>query len=427
MALVSTLTDTFSTSTIDSTKWTVTGTGTSASSVVSGVLTIPTTTQYPNVVSKALYTLTGSSLYAKVTPPAGTTGAEQFYFSMADAADNNDISMYVFGVGQIGFSVKLGGTTLFDQAMPIYPASAPWWRIREASNVLYADTSTDGTTWTNRLSYAYTGTLPVMQAGFVSGNYSSDTPANPGRIDNVNTTGATVITGTLALTIAATSGRSGTARITVPVARTTSAAATLTGSPTARGSMALSASGAVSLQGAPSIAGTLALSATATEALTASPSIVTAVELGGSASSTYTGTPTISGPLALAAETASTYSGAPVITSSASLGASASLTLTGIAAKGELLARAATASAAFTGAPSFQDHLELAALGALDLDGAPTLEDLLGLSAGVSLTLAGAATFPTHPLVPRRDGTRLPNTRGAVSFTPNTRNEVTLP
>lgn len=187
MALISTLVDAFPGSSLDGGKWAVDGTVTVANNTVS----IPSLGSYPSFNSIASYTLVASSIYAKVTPPAYKDGGEQMGFLLTDSlsADNTHVQIGVNGNGNIYMEVKSAGTVLSTQNSTFTAATNPgWWRIREASKVVYFDTSPDGTTWTNRLTYTYSFTMPALFVNTYSADYTADAPSNPTKVQFVNTT-----------------------------------------------------------------------------------------------------------------------------------------------------------------------------------------------------------------------------------------------
>lgn len=187
MALISTLIDTFPGTQLDS-KWAVDGTVTVANNSVA----VPSLGSYPSFNSVASYTLVGSSIYAKVTPPKANDGGEQMGFLLTDSlsADNTHVQIFVNGAGNISMEVKSAGTVVSTQATTLTAATNPgWWRVRDdGAKKVYFDTSPDGTTWTNRLSYTYTFTMPAVLLNVYSADYTADAPSNPTKVEYLNTT-----------------------------------------------------------------------------------------------------------------------------------------------------------------------------------------------------------------------------------------------
>jgi hypothetical protein len=163
-----------------------------AVSIGGGQAAIPCDTSGEELASGTIYNLTGSHIYAKVTPAAGSgciSGLE-----LDDGSQDAGTSAY----NSIGWQYTVGGSLIafITQAATgtqvgslTYSATAhAWWRIREASGVLYWDTAPDGLTWTNQFSYTYSINVTILYALFyaTAGTVTTDYTY----IDNVNTIGA---------------------------------------------------------------------------------------------------------------------------------------------------------------------------------------------------------------------------------------------
>lgn len=132
---------------------------TSPVSISGGQAVIPADTSGEVLQTGTIYNLTGSYVYAQITPAAGTgciSGLE-----LDDGSQNAGASAY----NSIGWQYTVGGTltAFLTQAGTgttvgnlTYSATAhAWWRIREAAGTLYWDTAPDGLTWTNQFSHTY--------------------------------------------------------------------------------------------------------------------------------------------------------------------------------------------------------------------------------------------------------------------------------
>lgn len=200
MALISTLTDDFTSSTLDTTNWpTVAG---AAPSIVSGRLSIPTAVAYGTnkVTSASSYTLAGSSLLFELAPPnnSGSTGTNGVYTSLRiQGTSGNYIHMYVnsritdpraywlvFTSAVEDASVVTGGTSASYS-----PTAHKWLKVTEAAGTLSFYASADGTTWGTALR---TMSTPAWVTSSTTLNVALSAvkavgTASTGTFDNINT------------------------------------------------------------------------------------------------------------------------------------------------------------------------------------------------------------------------------------------------
>ena len=149
LTALGTLRDTFT----NLTQWSPFG-GATASG---GRVAIPVTTGFSGIQNTATWSLFGSSVSARLTPPAagGATAANVGMF-VAWAADTaNNVQVLVDGAtGLISFSNEVGYYDPNVLSLPYDPVNHAFVRVREAAGTTYWDTSPDGATWTNRRASA---------------------------------------------------------------------------------------------------------------------------------------------------------------------------------------------------------------------------------------------------------------------------------
>ena len=93
------------------------------------------------------YTLIGSSLTAKITPPVDRSAVQIFQGIRYDSA--NYVQM-VYSGGNLRASMFVNPTTTYVGGIVAYnPAVHVWWRIRESGGQVYFETSPDSLVWTN--------------------------------------------------------------------------------------------------------------------------------------------------------------------------------------------------------------------------------------------------------------------------------------
>lgn len=178
------LTDPFATK--DTVKWTWSGT----SDVSGGQMSQPCTSTYNEVDSKSAYDLTGSSFLVQLAQLP--TLAESTETSVRLYNDASNYTSFFFNNGKISYYETVAGDSYV--ANPLTPP-ASWLRFRCSGTTLYWDTSTDGTTWTNRRSVSTALDLTKLYVKFRCGYYN--TVASPGTAlwDNVNLPPVAVNTG----------------------------------------------------------------------------------------------------------------------------------------------------------------------------------------------------------------------------------------
>lgn len=152
MAKISTLVNDFSASTLDA-NWTLTG----ANTIYGGglvTLSIDTPAQN-NLQTTAIWDLTNSAIFAKVTWPAVGNGTHQCSMRVCITSATttaNEARFFRDNVSSISFiySIASVGTTL---ATITYNATTmAWLRIRHSGSTVFWETSPDAVVWTTRAS-----------------------------------------------------------------------------------------------------------------------------------------------------------------------------------------------------------------------------------------------------------------------------------
>jgi hypothetical protein len=194
-SLIATLTEDFSASTVDTTKWSVIpAAGTASQS--SGALVLspaPSTADYPGYLSKTGYDLTASSAFINIPSPlpaAASGNDSDFILTQAGPGDGSgehriSVSFYQFGQC-LGQKIVNGTTTsVFD----IAGASITWFRLRHdaAGGRLHWETSTDGVTYTSQYNEVPPIALGYLACMITAGTWVT-TISSPGSCtwDNLN-------------------------------------------------------------------------------------------------------------------------------------------------------------------------------------------------------------------------------------------------
>lgn len=139
------------------------------------------------------YTLAGSSVYLQVPVAAAAGGATveaQTVFSVITATAGTNLA---FNINTVAGTIRLeSNVAYFDAGATVLTYSAAthaWLRIRETGGNVLWDTSTDGTTWTNRRTLATPAwvTSAVNACALDLWSYRNDGTTNYAEFDNVNT------------------------------------------------------------------------------------------------------------------------------------------------------------------------------------------------------------------------------------------------
>ncbi|MBW2524723.1 MAG: hypothetical protein JRI23_11130 [Deltaproteobacteria bacterium] len=155
---LSTFTDDFGGSSLDSGKWSTSASTGYNIGVESGIVFIEPAPDAINatnghVESIDSFDLTDCAVWIEVLsgPAPGLYTEVQFDFRVD--GDNEAEIEIEYGT-DIHFDIEEGGAHLVEGYVTYDPTEHRWFRIRETSGTLYLETAPDGVSWTERLSYA---------------------------------------------------------------------------------------------------------------------------------------------------------------------------------------------------------------------------------------------------------------------------------
>jgi len=176
--------------------------------------------QYAGYQTGPVYTLAGSSVYLQVPLAAAAAGATveaQTVFAITpNPTQGTNLAININTVtGAIRFESNVGYTDAGATSLTYSAATHAWLRIRETGGNVLWDTSTDGSTWTNRRTLATPAwvTAAVNSLSLDLWSYRNNGTTNYAEIDNVNTlVGGAVVIGAAALTAATTLAATATRR-----------------------------------------------------------------------------------------------------------------------------------------------------------------------------------------------------------------------
>jgi len=152
--------------------------------VATGRCSIQADTGYSSALeSTSTYNLTGSSIFAQVSPYLYADGetALQLYL------DGNNEIIFEYAGGSMTASIKQAGVVTQGPFVTYNATNHAWWRIREAAGTIFFDTAPDASTWTNFWSVTYTMAITALTAGAFAGVFSPGTVTGTAFITNINT------------------------------------------------------------------------------------------------------------------------------------------------------------------------------------------------------------------------------------------------
>lgn len=150
--------------------------------------------QYAGYQTAKVYTLTGSSVYVQLPVAAAANGATvevQTVFSVTpDPLAGTNLAININTVANtIRFESNVGYTDGAAVSLTYSAATHAWLRIRETGGNILWDTSTDGSTWTNRRTLATPAwvTTAVDALAIDMWAYRNNGTTNYSEFDNLNT------------------------------------------------------------------------------------------------------------------------------------------------------------------------------------------------------------------------------------------------
>ncbi|MFB7461315.1 hypothetical protein [Streptomyces sp. NPDC056188] len=144
------------------------------------------TSGYTQLGASGPYDFTGDSVYARVSPaPVGNGSTQTIMRVQVDA--NNRVSLYVDG-RTLYAAIANAGTTTSVTIGAYDPYAHGWWRLREASGTVYAETSPDGWTWAPGAQFTRSWSAAAVSVLWMCGYYGTETAGMAAYVDHVGTT-----------------------------------------------------------------------------------------------------------------------------------------------------------------------------------------------------------------------------------------------
>ncbi|MGW4493771.1 hypothetical protein [Streptomyces sp. NPDC004376] len=118
---------------------------------------VPCTTGYAGYQTAYSWTFAGATVYCQVPTVPAAAGAGSAYCTLMvnSGTDGTRLGfLYDAVAGQLRCSNETGYTDPSPTTLTYSATTHKWWRLREDGTNVYWDTSTDGSTWTNRRTLA---------------------------------------------------------------------------------------------------------------------------------------------------------------------------------------------------------------------------------------------------------------------------------
>ncbi len=140
---------------------------------------------YAGYVSTDVYDLTESSIYVKVPTMCNTATTAEAIFTLHNSANTNKVEI-MQEQGTLYFRHVISGSATNLASVTYNGSTHLWWRISETGGTVYWDTSTDGSSWTNRYSESTPIDITALKVELSAGTYA--VVASPGTVefDNFN-------------------------------------------------------------------------------------------------------------------------------------------------------------------------------------------------------------------------------------------------
>ncbi len=150
------------------------GGSTGTVTISGGQCAIKADTAYDSaLVSGTGYNLSGSYMFARITPYQATD-AQTFLSAQINAGNNNNCAQIYYSGNSMNAQVIQGGVTNYLGFITYSALAHAWWRIREQSGMFYFGLSPDGITWTEPWSAAHTIPAGSLTVEVNAGDFGSD-------------------------------------------------------------------------------------------------------------------------------------------------------------------------------------------------------------------------------------------------------------
>lgn len=154
---ISSISDSFDGSVIDTIKWSIQGSPT----VSGGILSIPTVDTYAGVESNARFTLINNAVYSEFIRMSNAPASAETSFMLNTADGLTQLMFFNEGGTVLNMRSKIAGVNS-DTSITYDAVAHRYLQIRESSGTAYFETSPDAVIWTTRRSID-SSSMPLTQ------------------------------------------------------------------------------------------------------------------------------------------------------------------------------------------------------------------------------------------------------------------------
>jgi hypothetical protein len=177
--------DNFNNNSVDTSKWSVWTAGDVVETNQTATILSTTASSYKGMQSVSYWSLTGSHVHVEVPHVlTGLTSASTYLQLAMDS--QHTISFYSTGT-TLGAEYQVNGTYTTITTTPYNATTHRWWRLREASGILYYEYSADAAAWTAFASAAIPFSVDSLQVLLFIGTDVTNASTDTAIFDNLNT------------------------------------------------------------------------------------------------------------------------------------------------------------------------------------------------------------------------------------------------
>ncbi len=156
-------------------------------------ITHASTSQYNSLTTSGTYSMVDKHFYVKLAD-AGNQSLPSHAAIIGMHLDSNNVIWLDVSSNVISAYKRVAGTlTQIGSSIAYNSTTHAWFRFAVSGGAIYWDTSTDGTTWTNRWHTAAPFSMTAMYTYLQTGAWQTESSGSYAYFDNYNTLGSTAL------------------------------------------------------------------------------------------------------------------------------------------------------------------------------------------------------------------------------------------
>jgi endoglucanase len=153
--------------------------------LLSGRIQINAIPTYPTLFANGIYSLSESYFSVRVPQLPNVSNGTTHGTLQVEIDAQNKLQLF-WQNGRVYFRDRVNNVVT-ETSIPYDPAIHGWWRIRENTDIVYWETSSDGNTWTVRRTKATPFSVDALKCSLQAGNNGNAPTPGTVQFDNVNT------------------------------------------------------------------------------------------------------------------------------------------------------------------------------------------------------------------------------------------------